>query len=245
MQAFLGHKVLFIVVVILSVIVCFVLIEFLIIRYNGTPVPAPDILRGKQTIGSGAPLTYVVLGDSTSISQGGDYQQGYAVKSAEHLALENRVTYQNFGVSGARVADIRHKQLPDALKINPDVVLIGVGANDVTHLTPLGAIERDMNVVVDELRAANSNVKIIITGAAQMGSVPRFPQPAKWIAKQRTAQVNEAMKRVAISKKLTFAPIADKTGPVFEKNPQLFAQDKFHPTTEGYKLWVVVIIDAL
>lgn len=245
MQLYTNNKVLFVVGILVLLLITLVLIEGLIIKFNGKPVPRPDIPRGKQSVGSGPLLTYVILGDSTSISQGGDYAQGYAVQSALHLAQKHTVTYQNFGVSGARVHDVLHEQLPKALTAKPDVVLVGIGANDVTHLTSLKAIELDMDSLIDQLRAVNPNVRIIITGAPQMGSVPRFPQPAKWLAKQRTAQVNTVLDQVARHKKIMFARIADKTGKTFEQNPQLFAQDKFHPTTEGYALWTQVITEAL
>ncbi|HSX31695.1 MAG TPA: GDSL-type esterase/lipase family protein, partial [Candidatus Saccharimonadales bacterium] len=173
------------------------------------------------------------------------YAQGYAVKSAEYLARRYKVTYQNFGVSGSRVVDVLATQLPEAMALRPDIVLIGIGANDVTHLTDPTDINRDMRTIVDGLYAVNPNVKIIITGSPQMGSVPRFPQPAKWLATQRTTLVNKVMYKVAADKKLVVAPIAEKTGPVFAAHPELFAKDKFHPTTDGYKLWVKVINDAL
>lgn len=243
MQLYQHHKVLFVLAAVLVFFVLFVLVEIIIIACNGQRVPTPDraISEGKHTIGSGPSLTFVVLGDSTTVAQGGDYAKGIAISAAEHLAASHTVTYQNFGVSGARAAHVRKQQVTQAVQLRPDVVLVAVGANDVTHVTSLAAIDRDMRAIADALYAANPKVKIVITGAAAMGSVPRFPQPVRALMGQRTTAVNTVMRRVAGNKKLVFAPIAEKTGPAFAKNPKLFARDKFHPNTEGYQLWVDVI----
>ena len=84
-----------------------------------------------------------------------------------------------------------------------------------------------------------------LTGAPDMGAIPRFPQPLRWLAGIRTTAVNRPIQAVIQDKKLTFAPIAAKTGSVFRQNPGLFAADKFHPNSEGYQLWTPVINAAL
>ncbi len=224
---------------------CFILGEFLLIKYNGKPLPQDNIPRGSVTTGSGAPLKYAILGDSTAVGRGGDYQKGIAVSSAEFLARNHAVTYQNFAVTGARTSDVLNRQLPQALQFKPDVVLISVCANDVTHLTSLGAIKQNLEQTIDELRTSNPNVSIVLTGAAQMGSVPRFPQPIRYLSKLRTERVNKVVDKIVRGKHVVLAPIAAKTGAAFAKNPDLFAPDKFHPNTKGYNLWVPVIEQAL
>jgi len=49
------------------------------------------------------------------------------------------VILRNLGVSGATWTDVRAAQLPAAVRASPDVVVLAAGANDVTHLTPLGS----------------------------------------------------------------------------------------------------------
>jgi lysophospholipase L1-like esterase len=213
---------------------------------NGSPVARPTVPSGSQTIfGKGSPLRFVVLGDSTSVSQGGEYSRGYAVQTAEYLAQRTTVTWANVGVSGARAKDVAEKQVPQVLKYKPDIALVAVGANDVTHGTPVMAVKKSLSVTIDQLRQANPKVHIILTGAPDMGSVPRFPQPLRWYMGARTNALNKMVTRLSKEKHVAFAPIAEKTGQAFRANPKLFAADKFHPTTEGYELWVPVIIAAL
>jgi len=44
---------------------------------------------------------------------------------------------------------------------------------------------------------------------------------------------------------LTFAPIADRTGPLFRRDRTLFSDDRFHPNDRGYATWTAVINEAL
>jgi lysophospholipase L1-like esterase len=229
----------------LIALLLFAAIEYAWIKYNGTPVPVPKISRQPQTIGHGPDLTYVVLGDSTAVAQGAPYAQGYAVATANYLAKNYTLTWVNLAVSGARAHDVATKQLPRALPYRPDLVLIAVGANDVTHLTSLDSVRHSLQSTITALRRANSNVKIVLTGSPDMGAVPRLPQPLRWLAGERTKSLNAMVMQLAAQQHVTFAPIARQTGPVFRKHPDLFASDKFHPNAGGYKLWIPVLTTAI
>lgn len=245
MQFYQSHKVTAIILAFTLVLILFVAVEFLFIKFNGQNVPVPNIPREKQTIGSGKNINYVVLGDSTAVGQGGEYSKGIATKTAEFLAKDRQVNLQNFAVSGARTSDVLAKQVDEAAKLNPDIALISIGANDVTHLTSIQSVESDMKKIIKKLRIVNPALKIVITGSPQMGAVPRFPQPVRYIAKLRVSTINKMFIKLASEEKVTFAPLAEKTGPIFAKNPRLFAKDKFHPNNEGYAVWVPVLTDAL
>jgi len=230
---------------ILLAFIIFIVVEALYIAYNGQPVGRPNVARQEQTFGQGPALRYAILGDSTTISQGGDYKRGYAVASANFLAKDHRVTWRNFGISGARARDVADKQLQQALLFNPDVVLIAVGANDVTHLTATNKVTTALQRTIADLQHQNPNVRILLTGSPDMGSVPRFPWPVNYIADRKTKSINKAVAKLADTNHQTFVPIARETGPTFRAHPELFAADKFHPTNDGYKLWIPVINQAL
>lgn len=244
MQFYSNHPIIFVAAIIIVVIVSIAVCEALYIKYAGKPVPVPDIPRGVQTIGDGEPLTYAVLGDSTAVGQGGEYEDGIALSTARFMADGRKVRLQNFAISGARAADVLRGQTEQAAAIKPDVVLLAVGANDVIHLTSFSEVRSNMAKIIDTLYAANPEVKIVLTGSPQMGSVPRFPWPVSAYAKVRTGQVNEIMAALAEEKRVVFAPIAAKTGPIFYEHPELFAEDLFHPYTEGYDTWVPVLKEA-
>jgi lysophospholipase L1-like esterase len=231
--------------IIVILLVGFVVFELAWIKYNGSPVPVPAVSRAPQTIGSGPKITYIVLGDSTSISQGGDYAQGYATATAQYIAKTHAVTWANFGVSGARAKDVADLQLKEAIAYKPDIILVVVGANDVTHLTSIGSVRDSFKKIISGLQAANPNVHIILTGSPDMGSPPRLPQPLRELAGFRTVSLNKMVASLADGKRVVFAPVAEKTGPIFRANHHLFAADNFHESTEGYKVWTPVLTGAL
>lgn len=231
--------------VVLSVgFILLVFSQILIIATNGKPTIVPDIPR-ELTLGKGPTITYVVMGDSTAIGQGAEYKDGIAYRSAEFLAKKNQVKLINLGVSGATASKVLRNQAHAAASQKADIILICVGANDVTHLSSLGSVEKDMTDSIAMLQKTNAGAKIILTGSPAMGSVLRFPQPTKFLAKIRTVQVNKVMQKVADEKGVVRLKIAEKTEPIFLKNPQLFASDKFHPNGKGYAVWLSIIIDAL
>ncbi len=239
------HRIILIVIAVIVLLIVAALLEIIFIKQNGGPLPAPAIPRGVQTLGSGPALTYVVMGDSTSIGQGTDYKHSYAVDSSQHLARQHHVTFVNIGVSGATAKDVFDTQLAQAVKYKPDVVLLGVGANDARRFKSGKEIQTSVQQTIDGLKQANCSVRIVVTGAPDMGSVSRFIWPVKQLMGLRTRQVNKIFSPLVAKNNLTFAPIAAKTGPAFLADPTLFAVDKFHPNTRGYALWKPVITTAL
>jgi len=239
------HYVLLAILVVVVAIVVFLLVQFLVIRFNGSPVAVPDIPRDVQTTGSGESLSYVIMGDSTSISQGSKYEEGFAFASVSHLARSFTVKSLNTGISGATTEDVRRDQLSQAVGIRPDIVLLAVGGNDVTHLVRSKVIEESVQYIIDELKKANPKVRIVVTSSPAMDSVTRFPDGAKQLLGLRTRQVNAIFEELIKKNDLISAPIAAKTRDAFIADPTLTAADNFHPNARGYALWIPVVNQAL
>ena len=105
---------------------------------------------------AGAPLNYVILGDSTAAGVGAAYDQGIAMGTTRQLAQTRRVTMTNLGVSGARIHDVVRDQLSAAQALKPELVLLSVTANDVTHLTRIAPMRRDLRETPHERRSFDS-----------------------------------------------------------------------------------------
>ncbi len=195
--------------------------------------------------GAGKPLVYVVMGDSTAAGRGGDYDRGIAVETARHLACSQPVEMVNLGISGAVIADVVRGQLPEAVRLKPDVVLLAVGANDATHFTSTSRLRANLIKTLDGLREANPQVRVVLTGSPDVGTVPRFAQPLRWLAGVRTDQVNAVLQPVGRGRGAVWAPIARETGPLFARDRSLFAPDRFHPNDRGYATWMPILDAAL
>lgn len=232
-------------IIIISSIVAVIIIELLFVRFAGSAVPVPAVPREAQTSGTGERLKFLVMGDSTAISQGSNYSDGYAVASAEHLAQSFEVTMLNLGISGATTEDVRADQLTDAVAFTPDVVLLAVGANDAIRFSSHTSINNSLQQIIDALRRSNPDVQIIVTRSPAMDAVDRFPLLTKQLMRLRTLQVNAAFEESINKNNLILAPIAEKTRAAFLADSTLTAADKFHPNARGYALWNPVIITAI
>ena len=193
----------------------------------------------------GQTLSYVVLGDSTGAGQGAPYASGIAIGTSKALGEHRHLTMTNLSVSGARAGDVERDQLSAASRLRPDLVLLSVGANDVTHLTPIGRMKASFLRIVRGLRAANPAVVIVVTGSPDMGAPPRIPRLLRGLAARRTEAVNVMVQQLASEERLTFAPIAAVTGPQFRRDRTLFAADRFHPNERGYATWIPVLNEAI
>lgn len=239
------HYIILIIVAIAIVFTLFILVEFIIIRFNGSPVAVPVIDRDVKQSGAGPSLAYAIMGDSTSISQGSDYKDGFAAASITHLSKQFAVRSINTGISGATSEEVRKDQLKKVLDFNPDIVLLAIGANDATHFVPGNKIQESVQSIIDELRRVNPKVKIIVTSSPAMDSVSRFPIGAKQLMGLRTKQVNKVFRALINKNNLISAPIAERTREAFISDPSLTAADKFHPNKRGYALWIPVINEAI
>ncbi len=228
-----------------GVIILLLAIEFIQIRFNGKPVAAPDTPRGPEVFGVGPKLTYVVMGDSTAIGQGADYNASFARQTAQKLAERYEVTLVNTGVSGATAKTVLDSQAKQAASYKPDLVVLAVGANDVTKLTDIDAVTQSFQQIIDDLKAANPNVAIVATRSPAVDAVSRFGFGARTLAKWRVAKLNTALEPLLAGSSVTTAPVAEQTRQPFLDDPSLLAADNFHPNGRGYALWTPVINQAI
>lgn len=207
-------------------------------RGDGSPEApgSPDAVVGP---GDGSPFLFVVLGDSTGSGVGAVTQDmGYARRCARSLAERTgrRVELRDFAVSGARVADVLHEQVPRMGSLRPDLVLLVIGGNDVTHLTAPGNAREALREVLGRL--AGLGAPVIVSGIPAMGTPTRIPQPLRFVAGMVAAFVYDPIWREETARRgMSRVDLADRTGPAFRRDHSLFAPDGFHPGPRGYAVW--------
>lgn len=219
---------------------------WLALRREYLPTDHPLELDGVFGRKDAPALHLVVLGDSTAAGIGADdAAEAYPTLLARRLAeaTDRRVELSVLGVAGARVADVAQEQAPDAAALDPDLVFVGIGANDVTHLTSLGdvrdGIERTLRVLED------TGAAVVVAGAPDMRA-PAWHQPLRYLAGVRGRQVAAAIEDVARAAGVDVVELADETGPFFAEDPEAhFSDDEFHPGPLGYRRWADAIFPVL
>lgn len=211
-------------------------------------LPTDQPLDLNRTFGSSeaSPLRFVVLGDSTSaglgVRDGGD---AYPSLLARRLAEETgrRVDLTVLGVSGATAQDVLNEQVPEAASLDPDLVFIGIGANDVTHLTPLSHIGAYVRHTLESLKRTEAT--IVVAGAPDM-RVYAWHQPLRTLAYLRGKQVTTTIEEAARSEDVPVVNLDDQTGHFFAEEPEAhFSEDRFHPNALGYRRWADAIFPVL
>lgn len=189
----------------------------------------------------GPTLHIVWLGDSTTTGVGvEDFADSMAFHTSEDASevLSRPVSLTVLGVSGAQVHEVVDEQVAGIADIPADVVVISVGANDVTHLTRRPPFRSNFRKLLDRVAELAPEAEVVVVGIPDMGSVPRFEQPLRSIAGLRASQLNDDVRSAARDATHQYADLADETGPLFRRDPErYFAGDQFHPSISGHALW--------
>lgn len=198
----------------------------------------PLDLDGSVGAGGGEPLRVVWLGDSTAAGVGvDDPSEALPTVVAEQLGRPVDLTV--LAASGDRVEDVLDEQLPAVAALEPHVVLISVGANDVTHLTTRADFRDRYQEVLAGLPDGSD---VVLLGVPDMGAIPRLGQPLRAITGLRGRQLDEVVRDLAGDAGATHVPIGPATGPAFRAEPErYFAADEYHPSAVGYRLWADVV----
>jgi lysophospholipase L1-like esterase len=177
-----------------------------------------------------------ILGDSTAVGVGDPLPahgwRGFGPLLAAALGAPREIRYTNFSFLGARMADLRHQQLPRAVAAQPNVAVILAGMNDTlrSDFDPAG-IREDLDVMVTALRAIGAVV--LTTRFHDHGRVFRLPGPLRRALHYRVAQLNDATDQVvarrgALCLDLHLMPGAYDTA--------AWSVDRLHPSECGHRM---------
>ena len=188
---------------------------------------------------SGArPLRLGFAGDSTAAGQGVHRPRqtpGALLASGLAAVAERPVDLHNVALSGAQSDDLDRQVtllLADP-NFAPDVCVIMIGANDVTHRMPAARSVRLLTDAVRRLRAANCEV--VVGTCPDLGTIEPVYQPLRWVARRMSRQLAAAQTIGVVEQGGRTVSLGDLLGPEFAANPrELFGPDNYHPSAEGY-----------
>lgn len=182
------------------------------------------------------PLRYVAIGDSLSEGVGDDPWPDGALRgwtdrlagllAAHHGDAGREVHYANLAVRGYRSHQVAATQLEAAVAIDPDVVTLTAGMNDI--LRP--------RLDLDALHATLVELVAPFQGRAGLVIVPipdiRRVMPVARLFESRRRALNEIYRD--LSTRYGVLPIAETTGSVFE-DPRAWAEDRLHQSALGHE----------
>jgi lysophospholipase L1-like esterase len=192
----------------------------------------------------GPPLRLAVLGDSTTTGVGTErVEDTYAALAGLALAEHGPVEVHVLGRAASRINHVLAEQVPLAAAIEPDLVLLVVGANDATHITPF----REVATGIREILRGLGDRPVVVAGVPRLTLVRLLAPPLRELSHIRGQHVNRILRRAAARRPGTvFVPLAarpPRTDAEFWKG--FLAADGFHPSAIGYARWALELTPAL
>lgn len=206
-------------------------------RVIGTPFDDSPDDDGRYGAGLGPPYEIVVLGDSSAAGMGAEEARetvGAIVANGVAALTGRPVRLTNRAVVGAESGDLE-RQLATALEevLRPDVVLIMVGANDVTHRIERSDAVRHLEQTVRRARALGSEV--VVGTCPDLGTILPIQQPLRALMKRWSRDLAAAQTVAVVEAGGRTVSLGDLLGPEFAAAPhEMFSRDRFHPSAVGY-----------
>ena len=179
------------------------------------------------------PYIYAAMGASDAIGYGAlPPTQGYVYLIGDRIEeLRPGAQVRNFGTADARIDDFINVELPQTIAVNPDLVTIWTGGNDIWAGTDPGSFEAGLRTLLHELRT-HTHAMVFIGDLPDLTKAPVFlSNPSSQVTSDRIADFNFRIAAVAAETGCVLVRLSEM--PV---NPTLFASDGFHPNNDGYRL---------
>jgi len=206
-------------------------------RIVGQPfdgAPDDDALYGA---GLGEPVQLLLLGDSSAAGMGADTAQqtvGAIIANGVSALSGRPVRLTNVAVIGAESSGLE-VQLATALDEvpKPDVAVILIGANDVTHRIDKSIAVRHLEQTVRGLCA--TDCQVIVGTCPDLGTIEPVAQPLRLLARRSSRDLAAAQTVAVVEAGGRTVSLADLLGPEFAgRSHEMFSHDRFHPSPAGY-----------
>lgn len=209
---------------------------------NDTPPDATGWYgRGRP----GPAIKVALLGDSSAAGYGVDRVEdtpGAHLASGLASQADRRVHLREFAAVGAQSRDLAG-QLDRALPTHPDLAVILIGVNDITHSVLPATSVRNLAEAVQRLREAG--VEALVGTCPDLGTIRPIPQPLKQIGRAWSRRLAAAQSIAVIEQGGRTVSIGTILGPEFYAAPAvLFGPDRFHPSAAGYQALANVLLPS-
>ncbi len=181
----------------------------------------------------------LMLGDSSITGPGVEPLDAMWPRVIAHrLSDRYRIELVSVASGGSKSRDVLATQLPQALRIQADLAILSVGANDALRATPLARFEHEIRQILNGLV---SHVHAVgVSGVGDLGTVPRLPTLARGIGRVRGRSFDRAVARAAaefpnVIKSVTWG----SHWRLFEDGDpdEVFAADRFHASAAGHTVF--------
>ncbi len=168
---------------------------------------------------------------------------GYVYKIS--AGLEQRasdVDLYNLGVSGKRISYFESTELPEAITLQPDIVTMWAGPNDITHGTEVSTFEASLYTILAQLQTQTTAL-VVISNIPDMTVLPRFLlDPDEDVTVNRVNAFNRIISQQAA---MFDVPVVDIYSDGYSSDWNNVSIDGFHPSTAGHKKLAELFLEVI
>jgi acyl-CoA thioesterase I len=185
------------------------------------------------------PIEYVALGDSTVEGVGASRPDlNYVSRLHTRLrALYPHARLTNLGMGGATSAEVITQQLGRAIALQPDLVTLSIGPNDITRGVPVTRYERNLDTILGRLRHETAAL-VVVNLLPDLAVTPRFANgPQRSVVGRQTVLFNETLARKGEEYGVVLVDLYLASQEEVPGRPALLWKDGYHPSDAGYARW--------
>jgi lysophospholipase L1-like esterase len=191
---------------------------------------------------------FVALGDSLTAGRGDVGPDGLHIGWARRLAdmlseqSPGRCQLTNLAVDGADVATVLDRQLPRVAGLEPDLISLTVGMNDVRlrEFDP-NAFTAGLGRLLAGLAATGATV--LTCTLPDVSAVVELPAEYVVVAQQRLREASDIIRRQ--SARYRALCLDTWAMPDAATDPTLFTADRLHPNANGHRMLAAAFAELL
>lgn len=198
---------------------------------------APNADRVWRRSLAGTPVELLFLGDSIAAGLGAQRRKDtLGARLAKGLG---RRTHRPVRLRTAAIVGSESSALAGQLDrlpagYAPDLAVIIVGGNDVTHRVPVGVAADHLTAAIRRLREGGAAV--VVATCPDLRALRAVPQPLRSLASRLSRQLARVQAEAALAAGAEVFSLRRTVGPMFLSQPdEMFSLDRFHPSALGYR----------
>lgn len=199
----------------------------------------PSFKKGSRLLFQGDSITDMNWGRNQS-DRNHYLGHSYVYLIAARLGVdmpEAQLDIYNRGISGHTVADLRKRWQKDAIEMQPDVLSILIGTNDVGCGVQEDAFEQDYRAILDDSRKSNPDLRIVLLDPFVLQTGRLKDEKAWKTRRSATDKLGMIVPRLAKD----YDAVHIKTQEIFDSaakavTPEQWIWDGVHPLPQGHEL---------
>lgn len=223
--------------------------SYIYYKINLVGLKSPDTSQAYTINGGqkqGKVISYVALGDSLTAGVGVEnYEQSYPYLLAQKMSSGTlSVSLNDLSVPGAKTADLKNNLISSAVKIDPDVITILIGVNDIHGNISLTEFKNNYEEILQRL-TTETKAKINLINIPYIGADDLMLPPYGYYFNWQTIRYNTVINALAKTYDVKYLDLYSPSLAQFQKTGVHYSADSFHPSAQGYAAWAQIIYDHL